>query len=175
MKKHIIAAVALLSCSIHAHAQMDSIYLHNHTAIAGTVLRVTEYTVVFRYADEDAEQSYGKYAVWKVVYGKSKRKQKITPKYIVNGEEDWDNVIIIENTEEIAGLHRVDEVMGKSARINYRTGAGSDKVALRRIKQHAAELGCPFVLITEDKDKNYEKWGTSHNTQTIKRAIAYSY
>lgn len=85
--------------------------------------------------------------------------------------------MIIDNTDEIAGLTRKGEVKGKTAFINYRTGEGSDKTALKKLKMDAAANRCAFVYITTDKDidrKSYEG-GSFGQLQSIKKGIAYSY
>jgi len=172
-----LAAFVLLLCTSAAFAQNDIIYLHNGQTVEGKVFKISESTVTFAYANEDAEQTLGKYAVEKVVYGKSGRSQNITDKIIVNSSEDWKNVIIIENTDEIAGLKRVGEVKGKTAFINYRTGEGSDRKALEKLKKDAAAMHCQFIFITTDKDidRKSDDGGSFGQLQSIKKGIAYSY
>lgn len=176
MKKFILAAVVALF-SISTYGQSDSIYMHNGTIISGKVKKITEHTIVFTYDNEDAEQTYGKYAVGKVVYGKSGRVQELTKKITVRSKEDWEDVIVLENSDDVAGLRRGDDVRGKTAFINLRTGGGSDRKALEYLKKDAADQGCPFVLITSDKDidrKGFEG-GSLGQIQSIKKGIAYKY
>src|SRR4051812_29667455 len=59
--------------SIVVSAQNDKIYMHNGKVVEGNVVKVAEFTVVYKYANEDAEQTVGKYAVDKILYGKSGR------------------------------------------------------------------------------------------------------
>ena len=86
-------------------------------------------------------------------------------------------MIIIENTDEIAGLQRVGEVKGKTAFINYRTGEGSDRKALEKLKKDAAAMRCHFVFITTDKDidRKSDDGCSFGQVQSIKKGIAYSY
>ncbi len=169
--------VAGLLAVFTANAQSDSIYLHNGNIVTGKVYRIAEQTVVFSYDNEDMQQSLGKYAVEKVVFGKSGRIQQVTPKVKVRSVEDWENVLIIQNTDEIAGLQRRNEVKGKTAFINYRTGEGSDKTALKKLKMDAAAQGCEFVYITLDKDidRKSDEGGGFGQVQSIKKGIGYSY
>ena len=69
--------------SIAAFSQNDKIFMHNGKTIEGSVVRIAEFTVIFKYANEDAEQTVGKYAVEKIVYGKSGREEKVTDKIAV--------------------------------------------------------------------------------------------
>ena len=66
-----IFMLAALFFTTAAFAQNDKISLHNGKTIEGTVVRIGEFTVIFKYANEDAEQTVGKYAVSKIIYGKS--------------------------------------------------------------------------------------------------------
>ena len=85
----------MLSSAI-TFAQVDKVYKHNGEVVDGKVVRVEEYTVVFKYDGEDAENTIGKYAIEKVVYGKSGRVEEVSEKIIVNGKDDWEKVVILE-------------------------------------------------------------------------------
>ncbi len=50
-----------------ASAQVDTIYKHSGETVEGKVIRLDEYTVVFKYDGEDAENTIVKYAVKKIV------------------------------------------------------------------------------------------------------------
>jgi hypothetical protein len=177
LRVFITAAIVILSVAA-VFAQSDVIYLHNGQTINGKVSTIGETMVSFSYENEDALQTVGKYAVEKIVYGKSGRVQHVTDKIVINGREDWEKVIILENREEIAGLTRKGEVKGKTAFINYRTGEGSDKTALKKLKMSAAENGCAFVNITTDKDidrKGATGGADFGQLQSIKKGVGYSY
>jgi sRNA-binding regulator protein Hfq len=175
--KKVFLFICALFCAFLAQAQSDAIYLHNGTVIKGKVVKVAEHTVSYVYENEEAEQTCGKYAVSKIVYGKSGREQNVTDKIVVRGKNDWDNVIVIENLEEVAGLKRQGEVKGKTAFINYRTAGGSDRKSLEYLKKEAAEMKCPFILLTSDKDIDRKgiDGGSFGQIQSIKKGIAYGY
>jgi sRNA-binding regulator protein Hfq len=116
MKKFLLLVVAMIGFA--ANAQVDKIYKHNGEVVDGKVIRLEEYTVVFKYDGEDAENTIGKYAIEKIVYGKSGRVEEVTEKIVINGEADWDKVVILEEKSYIAGLKKVDEVRGKTGLIN---------------------------------------------------------
>ena len=71
-----IFMLAALFISVAAFSQNDKISLHSGKVIEGNVVRVGEFTVVFKYVSEDAEQTVSKYAVSKITYGKSGRKSR---------------------------------------------------------------------------------------------------
>jgi sRNA-binding regulator protein Hfq len=159
-----------LFLSLAVSAQNDKIYLHNGKDIEGTVVKVAEFTVVFKYANEDAEQTVGKYAVAKIVYGKSGREEKVSDKIVVSSKDDWESVVILEDKSEVAGLTKVDDVKGKTATFyNFHSSSGNDRKAEQKLKQDAAAMGCPFILLTADKDANLV------SRQSVKKGIAYKY
>ena len=172
----LIMALGLFSV-ISASAQNDSIYFHNGKTVEGNVVRVAEFTVVYKYAGEDAEQTVGKYAINKIIYGKSHRTEQFSEKVAVLSKEDWEKVVILEDKSQVAGLTKVDAVKGKTALINYRTAAGSSAKAEKDLKQKAAELGCMFVLMVSDKDADLS--GSDGRglggTQSMKSGVAYKY
>lgn len=176
MRNFLFAMMALLFTA-GVNAQSDQIFLHNGEEISGSVLKIAEYTVTFTYEGEAAEQVLGKYAVDKIIYGSSGRVQEVSDKIDVSGKDGWQNVIILENMDAVAGLKRMGEVKGKTGFINYRTGAGSDRKAQEKLQKEAAKQDCPFVLLTMDKDidrKGAGGGGFGQN-QSIKKGTVYSY
>jgi hypothetical protein len=174
MKRIILLFVMMLSTSA-IFAQVDVISKHSGETVKGKVLRVEEYAVVFKYDGEDAENSIGKYAIEKIVYGKSGRTEEVTEKIVVTKEEDWEKVVIFEEKSYIAGLKKVGEVRGKTGLINFQTGNTGDKKAEKKLKMAAAALGCPFIFMTSDKTTVGANSNAIGGTQAIKTGIAYKY
>ena len=174
MKKIILLFAVVLSTAF-ANAQVDVITKHNGETVNGKVIRLEEYTVVFKYDGEDAENSLGKYAIEKIVYGKSGRVEEVSEKILVNGEADWEKVVILEEKSYIAGLKKAGEVRGKTGLINFQTGNTGDKKAQKKLKMDAAKLGCPFVLMTSDKTTVGANSNALGGTQAIKTGVAYKY
>ena len=125
MKKILLMVVFALGLNV-ANAQNDKIYKHSGETVEGKVIRLDEYTIVFKYDGEDAENTIGKYAVEKIIYGKTKRQEDVTEKIVVNGEDDWEKVVILEDKGYISGLKKVGEVRGKTGLINFQTGNTGD-------------------------------------------------
>jgi hypothetical protein len=175
--KKIILLLAITLATSSIFAQVDVITKHSGEIVNGKVIRVDEYVVVYKYDGEDAENSIGKYAIEKIVYGKSGRVQEITEKIVVNGENDWEKVIIFEDKSYIAGLKKVGEIKGKTAFINMHTGNTGDSKADKKLKMEAAKLGCQFIFMTADKDINQSGAnGVSFGAvQSIRKGIAYKY
>jgi sRNA-binding regulator protein Hfq len=174
MKKIILLFSMVLTSSL-VSAQADVITKHSGETVNGKVVRVDEYTVVFKYDGEDAENTIGKYAIEKVVYGKSGRVEDVTEKIVVNGEDDWEKVIILEEKSYIAGLKKGGEVRGKTGLINFQTGNTGDKKADKKLRMAAAAIGCPFVLMTSDKTTVGANSNTIGGSQAIKTGLGYKY
>jgi len=174
MKKIILLMVVALT-SVFANAQTDEIVKHNGETIKGKVIKLEEYTIVFKYDGEDAENTISKYAVEKITYGKSGRVEEVTEKIVINGEDDWEKVVILEDKAYIAGLKKEGEVRGKTAFINYQTANTGDKKAEKKLKMAAAEMGCPFILQTADKNSVGASSNGLGGSQAVKKGIAYKY
>jgi hypothetical protein len=173
MKKIIL--LALVFFGFAANAQVDKIYKHSGEVVEGKVLRLEEYTIVFKYDSEDAENTFGKYAIEKIVYGKTGRVEKITEKIIINGEADWEKVVILEDNSYISGLKKVKEIRGKTGLFNFHTGNTGDVKAEKKLKMEAAKLGCPFVLQTADKSVRGASLNVLGGSQAIKKGVSYKY
>ena len=173
MKKLLLAALVLFGLTVNA--QSDKIFKHSGETVNGKVIRVEEYTVVFKYDGEDAENTISKYAVEKIVYGKSGRVEEVTEKITVRGEADWEKVVILEDKAYISGLKKEGEVRGKTGLINYHTGNTGDKKAEKKLKMAAAAMGCPFILQTADKSTVGATSNGLGGSQAIKKGVAYKY
>jgi hypothetical protein len=53
--------------------------------------------------------------------------------------------------------------------LSYNTAGSADKKATRKLKEDAAEMGAPFILLTSDKNDGF---GVK---QAIKNGVAYNY
>ncbi len=174
MKKIILLFTLFAGVNV-ANAQIDKIFKHSDEIVEGKVIRLDEYTIVFKYDGEDAENTIGKYAVQKIIYGKTKRQEDITEKLVINGEDDWEKVVILEDKGYIAGLKKVGEVRGKTGLINFQTGNTGDKKAQKKLKMDAAKQGCPFVLMTSDKTTVGANSNSIGGSQAIKTGVGYKY
>lgn len=172
MKKIILLLVLVLSATI-VKAQEDIITKHNGETIKGKVIKLEEYTIIFKYENEDAENTISKYAVEKIVYGKSGRVEEVTEKIVVNSKDDWEKVVILEDKAYITGLKKEGEVRGKTAFINYQTANTGDKKAEKKLKIEAAEKGCPFILLTSDKNSVGAGSNGLGGSQAVKKGVAY--
>jgi hypothetical protein len=170
MKKTFSFLVAsLMMLASFAQGSADKLTKHSGQTLDVKVIRVGEFTITYKYPGEDAEQVISKLAVGKITYS-SGRSEEISEKITVSGKDDWEKVQIISDKAQVVGLKAGEEVRGKtSGMLSYNTAGSADKKASRKIKEAAAELGAPFVLMTSDKNDNM---GVK---QSIKNGVAYSY
>ncbi|UUV21293.1 hypothetical protein [Paenimyroides aestuarii] len=173
MKKILLLVVLLVTTIVNA--QTDAVKKHNGETLQGKVLRNEEYTITFVYDGEEAENVISKYAIEKIVYGKSGRVEEMTDKIVVSSEDDWEKVVILEDKAYIAGLKKVDELRGKTSLINYHSGNTGDRKAEKKLKMAAAKEGCPFVLMTSDKSTVGANSNALGGSQNIKKGIGYKY
>ena len=172
MKKLLLV---MLFFGIAMNAQVDKIFKHNGEVVNGKVIKLDEFTIIFKYDGEDAENTISKYAVEKIVYGKSGRVENVTDKITINSEDDWEKVVIVEDIAYISGLKKEGEVRGKTGLINYHTGNTGDKKAEKKLKMAAAAMGCAFILQTADKSTVGASSNALGGSQAIKKGIAYKY
>ncbi len=170
MKKLILSVFgSILMLASFAQAA-DKMVKHSGETLEVKVIKVGEQTIIFKYPGEDAEQTIGKYAVAKITYGASNRVENITEKISVSSKSDWESVQILTDAAQVVGLKKGEEVKGKtSGFISYNSAGSADKKATKRIKEDAAELGAPFILMTSDKSDGY---GVK---QSMKKGVTYSY
>ena len=171
MKKTLITLIALVS-SYFLMAQ-DKMYKHSGETIDVKIIKVNEFTINYKYPGEDAEQTIGKLAVAKIVYG-SGRSEEISEKVVVGSKEDWEKVQILEDKAQIIGLKKMDEIRGKTSGVwGFHTAGSADKKATKKLKEAAAEMGAPFILMTADNDARVGSNGGVN--QGLKKGFAYSY
>ncbi|MGV0922862.1 hypothetical protein [Empedobacter tilapiae] len=147
--------------------QVDKIYKHSGEIIEGQIKRVGEFTVEFTYDGEDAVQSLSRYSVNKVFYGKSTRIEDVSSKIEITDDNDWNKVIILEDKQLVAGLKKGDDLKSKTGWVNFRSGNGKDERAEKVLKQQAADVRCPFILLLSDKTvgKSAKKTGSCYKYQ----------
>ena len=170
MNKIIPVLVLTLSALFSFAQTADKMKKHSGETLDVKVIKVNEETISYKYPGEDAEQTIGKFAVASITYGSSGRKEEITEKIVISDKGDWEKVQIITTISQVVGLKKGEEVKGKTAGlISYNTAGSADKKATKRLKEAAAELGAPFILLTSDKSDGF---GVK---QSMKKGVTYNY
>jgi hypothetical protein len=170
MKKLILLFLLALA-GLFVFAQTpDKLKKHSGQTLEVKVTKVNETTINYKYPGEEAEQTISKFAVASITYGASGRVEEISEKIVISGKDDWERVEILTDPSEVIGLKKGEEIRGKtSGYFSYNTAGSADKKATRKIKEEAAELMAPFILLTTDKSDNQ---GVK---QSIKKGFTYTY
>jgi hypothetical protein len=176
MKKVLLSLLVLCAFVATTFGQNDRITFHNGKIVEGKVVKLEEFTIIFKYAGEDAEQTISKLVVGQILYS-SGRQEQVTEKIVINGIDDWEKVEILLDKSQIVGLTKVDEVQGKTTAFfaGYTSASGTDKRSMKKLLEAAAALGCPFVYITADKDTKGGAQSGAYGAQGNKKGIAYKY
>ncbi len=173
MKKAILSilSVFIICCSFaqDTNKSSDKLYKHSGEVLDVKIIKVGEFTISYKYPGEDAEQVISKLAIAKIVYS-SGRAEDISEKVVISNKDDWEKVQIITDKAQVVGLKKGEEVRGKtSGLLSYNTAGSADKKASKKLKEAAAEMGAPFILLTSDKNDGF---GIK---QAIKNGVVYNY
>ena len=167
--------VATLISGVSFSQTADKMSLHNGKTLDVKIVKVDEFVITYKYVDEDAEQTIGKYAVRQIEYGSSGRKEDVSEKITLRGPEDWERVVILEDKAAANGLVKKGEIKGKTAGLmSFHTAGSADKKATKKLREEAAELGAQFILLTSEGGHNAAQMGLG-SSQSIKKGLAYSY
>ena len=145
----ILASFVVLFVSGQA-TNTDKIYKHSGEVLQVKILKISDLEIIYKYPDKELQETISKLAVDKIEYENGVA-EKISDKVVIHGKQDWEKVQIIEDKSQIEGLKKGNEIQGKTSTFNWRTTNGSGKIALKKLKEEAADVNAPFVLLTEDK------------------------
>jgi len=169
MKKYLLSFLASFVTILVMAQSNDKMIKHSGETLDVKIIKVGETTVSYKYPGEDAEQTIGKFAVASITYG-SGRKEVVSEKIAISAKDDWEKVQIVTDKSQILGLKSSGDVRGKtSGFLTYNSAGSADKKATRKIKEAAADMGAPFVLMTSDKNDGFGA------KQAIKNGVAYTY
>jgi len=170
----LVCLMGLLFVALAAEAQ-DTLFFHNGKKVIGKVIAVNEYTVIYKYLNEDATQAAGRYAVEKINY-QSGRTDNISEKIIINGIDDWQKVMLLEDRTQIAGLKKGSIIRSNTRFLNLHSANTSERKSFEKLLKEAAKLNSPFLYITYEHETLYPGliWSIGA-TQQVKRAVAFGY
>jgi hypothetical protein len=172
MKKCLFAIFpTLVAFASLAQATTDKIYKHSGEILLVKILKIDDLTIIYKYPDKELQENISKLAVGQIEYA-SGVIEKISDKNVIHGKPDWDKVQVIEDKSQIEGLTKGSEIEGKTSAWNYRSADASGKVALKKLKELAAQANAPFIFLTTDHDtQNAYGFGA----KGLKKGIIYTY
>ena len=150
MKQILILAFAIISMACKAQ---DKIVFHNGKTAEGKVSEVTEQYVKFVYKGEEANNVIGTAAISDIEFA-SGRVQHITDKVIVEYPEDWENVVVVYDKNQVVGLKSLGKIEKHSNgawSFHNATGHFMEK-ALKKAKKEAAKKAACYILVVNQSN-----------------------
>ncbi len=151
MKAIFIIVVMLLISSTNINAQ-DKIIYRNGDTLSVKIIKNTPDIVEYKYPNEDLINQEYKNALSKIIYNSGRVENCKSESNLakVNGIEDWEKVILTTNSDDIKGLTKVGEVIGKSGWGGAMAQREGNKGARKQLKKKAAKIKANIVLIQQD-------------------------
>ncbi|MBJ6119008.1 hypothetical protein JAO76_12445 [Pontibacter sp. BT310] len=180
MKKSLLAFLFLF-ISIQCFSQErkpDTITKLNGESMEVLVSTVGDKEISFVYLNETVTNVINKNQVKEIKFA-SGRVQKFSEKIVINGEQDWEKVIVTTLESDVAGLVRKGEVRAKaSGGSTFSNQANIDEKATMKLKKEAAAMGAHIILIQSQKTETggYSGAGGMGTVpKSLKQGVAYSY
>jgi hypothetical protein len=149
----------------------DQLILHTGEALAVYISGITEENVTFKYPDENVAYTTSINIVDEIVFA-SGRRSKGSRKVIVTSIDQWENVVITNNPEDIEGLIRKgDGYQESSGTTVFSKAEKMDAKTTKKIKQQAATLGAHIILLQNQSND----MGVRRVHRSIKSGAAYGY
>ena len=145
MKK--LFSVLLFIISMNSMAQ-DQVIFHNGNVAKGKVSEVSDQFVKFCYEGEDVQNTISRNAISEVRF-ESGRVQQMSQKVMVQSPDDWENVRLVYDKNEVLGLKSLGQIEKHSSgtwSFSITAGHFSEKT-IKKIRKEAAKMGGCIVLI----------------------------
>lgn len=128
---------------------------------------INDDAIVYKYPNENVTQTINKNIVKQIIYS-SGRIENITTPISINGEKDWEKVVLTTNPKDVEGLTNLGELQGLG-----KSGTGGEQQtrpkAEKDIKTQAAQKGAFIIFV---KSQNFS---ISWSNQYIITGTAYGY
>ena len=178
MKKIIL--ISMLSISISAIAQVDTLIKMNGEKLLVSITEVNESSVKFAYPNESFTNSIGVSSVAKIHF-KSGRKQEFSSSLNIKSVRsclDWENVQISNIEAEVKGLSKIDNIGAKAK--GFTTLSSLSKLqdrAYNKIKIQTAMLGgnVAYLINNHIEESMYGgEYGSSKLPSVTISGLAYT-
>lgn len=117
--------------------------------IAVKIINTGDNSVTFSYPGETMTNTISKNLIKEIKYS-SGRIEKVSEIIVINGEKDWEKVVLTEQPSDIDGLVKKGDISKSSANLGfvYTPVKKSEEKLHMQIKKEAAKLGAHVVLIS---------------------------
>jgi len=178
MKKLFITAFICAIASIQYGYAQDKIVKLTGENISCTVTEITDQYIKFRTSSEGLIKNIKKGKIESISFASGELK-KINSRTVINGEEDWKKVQIVNSISDVEG-YKKGELLNTEASIKWSSSnlERSKNMAIADLKKVAASKGYHIVYVTDTKVKT--SGGVAPNTKRSKvrasiSALGYSY
>ncbi len=165
MKKYLLVACALLFAT-YGNAQ-DVLMLHNGDSVKGKVIERRDKYITFIYQGEESINTIGVNAIHKI-HNQSGRTELLTERIAVTSPQDWKNVRVVYDKEEVIGLRSLGQVEKHSSgtwSLSVTAGHFLEKT-LKKLRQEAARRGGCIVLVFNSQSQSGSLYQRGHASMT---------
>ena len=170
MKPKIFLLLFSVLCTASAFGQTDSIYLHSGMVIGAEVKQTLPYTITYKLRKEEGVKVISIRAIRKITYSQGNKEEQLSPFIVINSEDDWEKVVVLNDKSETAGLSYAGEVAGHGGG-KFVDSALAERQSLMQLKKGAARRKCPFIYIGDSKVRELGYVGR----RVRKSGVAYKY
>jgi hypothetical protein len=151
MKNIFILATLFLSMIIQA--QTHELIKHDGQKIDVNFIKVANDQVFYNSKENQEEKSVSQFAVAQLIEKSNSDVKMISNKITLSSKEDYNKVILLEpnQTEGLKEIGFTSSFLGKT---KGETNQDFKDKAIKRLKQHAASKGYPFIVMVSYDSKN---------------------
>ena len=155
---------SMISLSICAQ---DKIIRLNGERVEVSVKKVGTEVIEFTYPNEETINEIDRKLVYQVAFA-SGRVERVNERIIIEGEDDWEKVVLTENPDDVKGFKKVEDydIKKTSGAANM---AGVKAKAEEALKREAAKDGAHIVLVKSGD------WKSGLALKYIIKATGYSF
>lgn len=171
MKQILILLFAIISMACKAQ---DKVVFHNGTTAEGKVTEITEQFIKFVYKGEEANNVIGAAAISDIQFA-SGRVQHVSDKIIVEYPEDWENVVVVYDKNQVAGLKSLGKIEKHSnGEWSFHTSTGHFmKKAIKKAQKEAAKKAACYILIVNQSNTGKSGFGGNPDSSIICELFTY--
>ncbi len=149
--KNIIALCSFL-LSVAIHAQTHELIKHDGKKIDVNFIKVANNQVFYNSDKNQEEKSISQFAVAQLILKSNSDTKIVSNKIIISSMKEYDKVVVLE-PYQAQGLKEVGITRSFLGKTKGETNQAFQDQAEKRLKQHAAEKGFPFIVIVSKETK----------------------
>lgn len=145
--------ILLLITSFSTVRAQDKVVLRDSTKLNVKIVENNDENIVFTYPNEDVKNKKSKSLIAYIIYTSGRKeefKSNITMPTI-NGEDDWEKVIVTTNREETKGFIMIKTISVSAGNGGvFNSAEKAREKAIQKIQKKASKIKGGIVLITSE-------------------------